>query len=374
MSKELSKEEQVDKPSEKEEVVESSEEEKADKPPEFGNVRQAIAAYEEKALKKSSEDAEKKPEEKTLPEEKSAEEKKKPEEETKTKEPSEKSKLSLRLVNDKGEEVAFPLKVEGEDVDVSDLNKLQELAQKGYHYSQDREKFKEDLDLAKQLKPLLPEILAFEKANKEGRLRIDGKLVGKDQKKEGEEEEEEDITKELDPELTETKNRVKTLEEKIQEKDKQEVEKTIEDTKTFLDGEIEKHRKTYFAAIIEPEKEMPKGVWGNLGLRIEDEENPGQKKPKFTPEEAIKRSHESMIAHVKKLVKEHPEEFIDEKEIATKFLAKKEEREEAPVGSPSELPAGEAGDKKPKEFKNLKEAVAAGFEQLEKKAEAAEKS
>ena len=109
-------------------------------------------------------------------------------------------------------------------------------------------------------------------------------------------------------------------------------------------------------------------------MRIEDEENPGQKKPKFTPEEAIKRSHESMIAHVKKLVKEHPEEFIDEKEIATKFLAKKEEREEAPVGSPSELPAGEAGDKKPKEFKNLKEAVAAGFEQLEKKAEAAEKS
>lgn len=372
MKTELSKEEQAKKPSEEEEVVESSEEEKADKPPEFGNVREALAAYEEKAKKKSSEDAEKKPEEKTLPEEKSAEEKKKPEEETKTKETSEESKLSLRLVNDKGEEVAFPLKVEGEDVDVSDLNKLQELAQKGYHYSQDREKFKEDLDLARQLKPLLPEILEFEKANKEGRLRIDGKLPGKIQKKEGEEEEEEDLN--LDPELTETKERVKTLEEKLQEKDKQEVEKTITDTKTFLDGEIEKHREKYYAAIIEPEKEMPKGVWGNLGLRIEDEENPGEKKPKYKPEEAIRKSHESMIAHVKKLVKEHPEEFIDEKEIATKFLAKKEEREEAPVGSPSELPAGEAGDKKPKEFKNLKEAVGAGFEHLEKKAEAAKKS
>ncbi len=373
MSKELSKEEQAKKPSEEEKVTKPSEEEKADKPPEFGNVRQAIAAYEEKALKKSSEDAEEKPEEKTLPEEKSAEEKKKPEEETKTKEPSEESKLTLRLVNDKGEEVAFPLKVEGEDVDVSDLNKLQELAQKGYHYSQDREKFKEDLELAKQLKPLLPEILAFEKANKEGRLRIDGKLPGKGEKKEGEEkEEEEDLN--LDPELTETKERVKTLEGKLQDRDKQEVEKTITDTKTFLDGEIEKHRSKYYAAIIEPEEEMPKGVWGNLGLRIEDEENPGEKKPKYKPEEAIRKSHESMIPFIKKLIKEHPEEFIDEKEIATKFLAKKEEREEAPVGPPSELPAGEAGDKKPKEFKNLKEAVAAGFEQLEKKAEAAEKS
>lgn len=369
-TKELSKEEQENKPSEKEEVVEPSEEEKAEKPPEFGNVREALAAYEEKAKKKSSEDAEKKPEEKTLSEEKSAEEKKKPEEETKTKEASEEPKLSLRLVNDKGEEVAFPLKVEGEDIDVSDLKKLQDLAQKGYHYSQDREKFKEDLDLARQLKPLLPKILEFEKANKEGRLRIDGELPGKVQKKEGEEEE--DLN--LDPELTETKNRLKTLEGKLQERDKQEVEKTITDTKTYLDGEIEKHRSKYYAAIIEPEEEMPKGVWGNLGLRIEDEENPGEKKPKYKPEEAIKRSHESMIAHVKKLVKEHPEEFIDEKEIATKFLAKKEEREEAPVGSPSELPAGEAGDKKPKEFKNLKEAVAAGFEQLQKKAEAAEKS
>jgi len=373
MSKELSKEEQANKPSEKEEAAKSSEEEKADKPPEFGNVRDALRAYEEKALKKSSKDAEKKPEEKTLPEEKSAEEKKKPEES------SEESKLSLRLVNDKGEEVAFPLKVEGEDIDVSDLNKLKELAQKGYHYSQDREKFKEDLELAKKLKPLLPEILEFEKANKEGRLRIDGKLLGKVQKKEEEEEDEEDLS--VDPELFETKKRVKTLEEKLQEKDKkelerdeEEVEKTIKETKAYLDNEIEKHRPKYYAAIIEPEEEMPKGVWGNFGLQVEDESNPGESKRKYTPEEAIKKSHESMIAHVKKLVKEHPEEFVDEKAIATKFLAEKEKREEAPVGSPSELPAGEAGDKKPKEFKNLKEAVAAGFEQLEKKAEAAEKS
>jgi len=370
MSKEATKEEQVDKPSEKEEVVKSSEEEKADKPSEFGNVREAIAAYEEKALKKSSKDAEKKPEEKTLPEEKSAEEKKKTEKETKTKESPEESKLSFRVVNEKGEEVAFPLKVEGEDIDISDPKKLQDLAQKGYHYSQDREKFKEDLELAKRIRPLLPVIEEFEKAHKEGRLTIDGKPV-KNKEKEAEEEEE-DITK--DPELTETKERVKTLEGKLQEKDKQEVEKTITDTKTYLDNEIEKHKSKYFAAIIEPEKEMPKGVWGNLGLQVEDEENPGKSKPKYTPEEAIKKSHETMIAHVKKLVKEHPEEFIDEKEIATNFLAKKEEREEAPVGSPSKLPAGEAGDKKPKEFKNLKEAVAAGFEQLEKKAEAAEKS
>jgi len=363
MIKELSKEEQANKP---------SEEEKADKPPEFGNVRDALKAYEEKAKKKSSEDAEKKLEEKTLPEEKSAEEKKKPEES------SEESKLSFRMVNDKGEEVAFPLKVEGEDIEVSDLKKLQELAQKGYHYSQDREKFKEDLELAKQLKPLLPKILEFEKAHKEGRLRIDDKLVGKVQKKE-EEEEEEDLN--VDPELSETKKRVKTLEEKLQEKDKkelerdeEEVEKTIKETKTYLDSEIEKHRSKYYAAIVEPEEEMPKGVWGNFGLQIPDELNPGESKRKYTPEEAIKHSHESMIAHVKKLVKEHPEEFIDEKAIATKFLADKEKREEAPVGSPSELSAGEAGEKKPKEFKNLKEAVEAGFEQIGKKAEAAEKS
>lgn len=368
MSKELSKEEQANKPSKEEEAAKSSEDEKADKPPEFGNVRDALKAYEEKALKKSSKDAEKKPEEKTLPEEKSAEEKKKVEEETKSEEPE----LSLRLVNDKGEEVAFPLKVQGEDIDVSDLKKLQELAQKGYHYSQDREKFKEDLELAKQLKPLLPEILEFEKANKEGRLRIDGKLVGKVEEKEGEEEEEEDLN--LDPELSETKKRVKKLEEKLQDKDKQEVEKTITDTKTYLDNEIEKHKSKYYAAIVEPEEEMPKGVWGNLGLQVEDESNPGKSKPKYTPEEAIKKSHESMIAHVKKLVKEHPEEFVDEKAIATKFLAEKEKREEAPVGSPSELPAGEAGDKKPKEFKNLKEAVDAGFEHIKQKAEAAEKS
>jgi len=362
MSEKTTKEEQVDKP---------SEEEKADKPPEFGNVRDALKAYEEKALKKSSKDAEKKPEEKMLPEEKSAEEKKKTEEETETKESSEESKLSLRLVNDKGEEVAFLLKVEGEDIDVSDLKKLQELAQKGYHYSQDREKFKEDLDLAKKVKPLLPVLEEFEKAYKEGRLTVDGKLV-KNKEKEGEEEEEEDL--DVDPELSETKKRVKTLEEKLQDRDKQEVEKTITDTKSYLDGEIEKHRSKYFAAIIEPEEEMPKGVWGNLGLQIEDEENPGKSKRKYNPEEAIKHSHESMIAHVKKLVKEHPEEFIDEKAIATKFLAEKEKKEQAPISSPSELPAGEVGEKKPKEFKGIKDAVEAGFAQLKQKAEAAEKS
>jgi len=370
MSKELSKEEQVDKPSEKEEVVESSEEEKADKPPEFGSVSEAIKAYEEKASKKSSKDAEKKLEEKTLPEEKSAEEKKKPEEETKTEELSEEPKLSLRIVNDKGKDMAFPLKVGGEDIDISDPKKLQELAQKGYHYSQDREKFKEDLELAKKVKPLLPVLEEFEKAYKEGRLTVDGEIV-KAKEKEGEEEEEEDLT--VDPELSETKKRVKTLEEKLQDRDKQEVEKTITDTKSYLDNEIEKHKAKYFAAIIEPEKEMPKGVWGNLGLQVEDEANPGKSKPKYTPEEAIKKSHETMIAHVKKLVKEHPEEFIDEKAIATKFLAEKEEKEQAPIGSPSELPAGEVGEKKPKEFKGIKDAVEAGFAQLKQKAEAAEK-
>lgn len=369
MSKETTKEEQVDKPSEEEEEIKSSEEEQADKPPEYGSLHEALEAYEEKVLKKPSEDAEKKPEEKTLPEEKLDEKKEETEEEAGTKESPEESKLSLRFVNDKGEESAFPLKVEGKDIDISDPGKLQELAQKGYHYSQEREKFKEDLEIAEKVKPLLPVIEEFEKAFKEGRLRIDDKPLGKSQEKEkeGEEEEEEDVTS--DPELVETKNRLKTLEKKLQDKDIQDFEKTIMDTKTSLDNEIGKHRSKYFAAVIEPEEEMPKGVWGNLGKQKKDGSG-----PEYTPEEAIKKSHEGMMAFVKKLIKEHPEELINEKEIATKFLAEKEEKEKAPVGSPSELPAGETGEKKPKEFKNLKEAVDAGFEQLKKRTEAAQKS
>ena len=343
MSKENTKEE--------EKVIEpSKEEEKVEEPSEpIGAKEAADQFYKEQAEaekeKPSEKEAETKPEEKVSEEEVSEEKPVEP---------------SLFIVDEKGEKTPLIFKANGKEIAPSEVEKVKTYLSLGVHANTVVEEAKKKTEEFEKAEPILNMLLDAYKQNK---LSVEGKLISpsKEEKVEEEPEEEEDVTK--DPELSKAESRIKALEDT-------QLKSFMDKQKGKIDSEITEHRKTNFAAIVRSDEDSPKEVWDLLA-----EQNDAKTGPKYTVEEALKKSHELNIANAKKLFKENPKEFeVDEDAIYAKKLKEKQEKEEAPVSAPSEAPAVVETKPGEMEFEGPAEAYKAFVKQHKSKQEASRKS
>jgi len=303
-------------PEDKEKEVEPSAEEKDDKPSEFtGGPEEAAAQFfKEKAEKE--EPSEEKTEEK--PEEKPSEEK---EEVVDDKPPD----AHLWIVDKDGNKTPLIVKADGKFHAPDKADKALQWGGLGVHANTVLEGVKKDREDFEKSKPILDMLLT---AYKEGKIVVDGKPVAPEgeQAAEKETEEEEELER-IDPEVAQLKKSVKELQD-----DK--LQAFIQGEKGKIEASITEQGKTHFAAIDRSKEDAPKEVWDLLTEKKADGSG-----PKYTVEEAMKISHDSNIAYAKKLIAANPKEFeVDENAIYARKLKEKEEKEEAPVGPPSDTP------------------------------------
>lgn len=304
-------------PEDKEKEVEPSTEEKDDKPSEFtgGPEEAATQFFKEKAEeeKPSEEKTEEKPEEKPSEEKQEVVEEAPPD-------------PNLWIVDKDGNKTPFIVKADGKLHAPDKADKALQWGGLGVHANTVVEGVKKEREEFEKSKPILDMLLT---AYKDGKIVVDGKPVaptGEQKPPEGEEEEVEDETK--DPEVEELKKSVKELQD-----DK--LQAFIQGEKGKIDTGIIEHKKVNFGAIVRSEEDAPKEVWDLLTEKKADGSG-----PKYTVEEAMKISHDSSIAFAKKLLAANPKEFeVDENAIYARKLKEKQEKEEAPVGAPSETPA-----------------------------------
>jgi len=351
---EATKEDQVkDEPSEKKDQA-------PDKPSEIGSYSDAISQYEDKQKLKASE-AEKKAgkEEPCKPcEDASAEVTKEIDEGT--------PKKKFYIVDEEGNKTPLIGKADGKTHDPDSIETIETWINSGIH----RKPIDEEYTKAK------PVVDAILKASKEGNLVVrgedgkfrtpDGQLIA--DQKEGEEKAETEVTDETkDPEVKKLEKKLETLEKKGEARDDAQFKKEVMSEYDRCLGGREKHKEAYFAAIVELEKDMPRAYWDLLKETVEIE---GKTKPKYNPEQAMKMSHESTIKFVERIIEAHPE-IVEGKrsDIIAKYLKEKEGKEEAPVGSPSEIAtvvSRVSGKDKPKDLHGFMVAAEKHFEEKEK--------
>lgn len=262
------------------------------------------------------------------------------------------------IVDEKGNKTPLIGKADGKTHVPDSLETIDTWISSGIH----RKPIDEEYTKAK------PVVDAILKASKEGNLIMrgeDGKFRTPDgQLITAEEPEKEEIDETKDPEVKELEKKVVDLEKKNQTRDENQMKKDVLTEYGRLKDAIPKHKEKFFAAMIEPEEEMPKGYWNLLGETTEDG------KPKYNPEEAMKLSHESMVKFVEKLIEAHPEMVEGKRDdIIAKYLKDKEGKEEAPVGSPSEIATAVSrvsGKDKPKDLHGFMEAAEKHFAEKEK--------
>ena len=331
-------------PIDKEKEVEPSAEEKDDKPSEVTGGPGAAAAqfFKEKEVEK--EPPEKEPEVK--PEEKPSEEKEEVVEET----PPD---PHLWIVDKDGNKTPLIVKADGKLHAPDKADKVLQWGGLGVHANTVLEGVKKDKEEFEKSKPILDMLLT---AYKDGKIVVDGKPVapGEEQALEKETEEEEESL--IDPEVAQLKKSVKELQD-----DK--LQAFIQGEKGKIEATITEQGKAHFAAIDRSKKDAPKEVWDLLTEKKADKSG-----AKYTVEEAMKISHDSNIAFAKKLIAANPKEFaVDENAIYAKKLKEKEEKEEAPVGPPSETPAVVEAKPDDTEYANPKEAYDAFVKQQKAK-------
>ena len=305
-------EEKVENPSEE------KSEEKEVEPSEFaGGPEEAATQYfKEKAEKEKP--SEEKPEEKA--EEKPSEETKEEVVEEKPPDPH------LWIVDKDGNKTPLIVKADGKFHAPDKVDTALQWGGLGVHANTIVAGVKKEREDFEKSKPILDMILT---AFKDGKIVIDGKPISASDtetlKEELKEEEEESL---IDPEVAQLKKSVKELQD-----DK--LQAFIQGEKGKIEASITEQGKTHFAAIDRSKEDAPKEVWDLLTEKKADKSG-----PKYTVEEAMKISHDSNIAFAKKLIAANPKEFeVDENAIYAKKLKEKEEKEEAPVGAPSEVPA-----------------------------------
>lgn len=332
MGKETSEEEQASQSSEKEQTEESSE------PDSFEGYMDRFS--EEQAQKESSEETE---EEGETGEESETEEK----EEASAEEPQAK----LFLVDETGKKkIPFIFKADGKDYAPEEAEKALQLASLGVHSNVRVEDVNKREAKLKEVEPFFN---AIQKAYKEGRLKIDGETVSPSGgKKEEKEEEQEDV--ELDVEHADLKKANKELKKDVDELKLAQLKGMMNEARTKLEGQIVAVAKKYPLAILRTDEAAPKEVWELLNKYGDDE------RPVHSAESAMKTSHESMLKFITNIMEKNPEQFKEyNNKIIANYVKNKGEKEEAPVGSPSEIPASTKtkGEKK-KEYKNFDEAMA----------------
>lgn len=316
----------VDNPENEEKVVEPSEEEKVVEPSEFegGPTEAAEKFFEEKAKKEekpSEEETKTKPEEKIL-------EQKPGEEEVSEEKPPE---ARLWVVDEKGNKTPLIVKADGKYHAPDKADTVLTWSGLGVHANTIVEGVKRDKEEIEKTKPILNMLL---EAYKNGKITVEGKPLSPSEEEKVEEEEEEDEGL-IDPEVAALKKSDKKLRESVKELQDDKLKSFIHGEKAKLDAAITEHRKTNFAAIVRSDEDAPKEIWDLLAEKTDDGTG-----AKYTVEQAMKIAHDSNVAFAKKLMSEHPEEFgIDENVIYAKKLKEKQEKEEAPVSSPSETPA-----------------------------------
>lgn len=280
-----------------------------------------------------------------------------------------------RLVDKDGNEVPFPMKVDGKDLEESDLSKVNQWAQLGYHGNKRleevnlkeksiEEREKEIQTQMEELKTSNAMLEKFKSAIEEGRLVINppGDKPGKEEP--AEEKIDEDLYSdpamlELKKENVQLKKDLKGLTEKFEAGNKLILGKLVKETKDVLDADIVKAKETY---PLLSEKE----VWDLLA-----ETKDG--KPVYDVETAAKLSNSKQQEKFTIFLKDHPEfqkkDEDEKKKIIAEYLEKKAEAEKAPVSPPSSSAAQTPSTKeKPKkEFKSMKEAAAAANVWLQQK-------
>ena len=194
-------------------------------------------------------------------------------------------------------------------------------------------------------------------AQKEGRLVIKDPVDGRPSPKETapvtEEEDDEIIT---DPEVFKERQKRKAAEQRIGS-----LEKNVEMlTKMVTMKQINETEVEIRKEIDDCSKEFPLGkkrepeVW-RLLAKVDDEG-----KPMYDTKSAMRIVHEAAIKDLREWVGEHPE-FVEKdkikKEGIQQYLREKEEKEKAPVASPSGLPAGKIGAPEEDEVKGIHGAV-----------------
>lgn len=343
-------EEQVTKPSGVEEQVKE--------PSKIGSVKDALSQFEKAQAEKlaSKTEAESKEKEKEEPSPTSEEEGKE--------EVAPEAKLFITDLEGKKTPIVF--KADGKFYVPDDPSKVITWQQHGIHSSAELEKIKSEREEIDKAKPFLDMI---QKAYDENRIVIDGKKIGEAAPEKPKEEEEIDET--LDPEMAKLMKEMNKTKEEMKELKEHELKKAIVSAKNGLETEITKHKKEQFAAYtaLEGEK-MPLRVWDLLA------ENNADSSPKYNVEQAMKMSHDSMIEFIKGVINSHPDLIKErDKDAVTNYLKDKEEKEEAPVGSPSALPAGSppaTGEEK--KFKGVKDAMEKATKYFAEKEAAGRKS
>jgi len=373
MNEDATKKEESGKPSEE------KKEEKVGKTSDFEAVGREIKKFEEEAKEKPSEETETKPEEKIeeekKPAEKSETEEKKPESKEELKE-EKKPEPTLWLIDKDGKKTPFIVKARGKFYTPEDSEKALSWGSIAIDASESNKTVKEKEEELNKREQNLNKyevfLQALDKADKDGTLYVEDekgkKIKVSDYKpKEGEkpeEEEEDDVL--TDPEVKELRKRVKTLEATSEEAKKEKIKSMVDGAKGKIDKEIDEHRKVYPGTFDRDGENSPKDVWDILA-----------KNPKMTVEEASKLSHESEVNFVKKRLEKNPDLYMDRKAIYADMLAEKNKKEEAPVESPSELPAGAPGqgDKKDKfKGKSYSEIIKEGFKEIDASHKSVEKS
>ncbi len=283
----------------------SDEKEQVEEPSKIGNMKDAMEQYEEQA-KKSSEE--------------------KPE--AKKEKPSEiLEEDGLWLIDKAGNKTPAIFKADGKEYKPKEAAKALQYMGLGVHSNAKTEDANRRLAEIEKAEPFLKMI---QEAWTGGRLVIDGKKVGEEKK----ENEEEDIFE--DEETKKNREEMASLKKDIAEMKKLSAKKVVGEYKVEIDKRMDAVRADNFAAMLRSDEGSPKEVWELLA-----EVDPKTGRSKYTPEEAMEKSHKSNVNFIKKIAETHPELLKDfSEEAVSKYLRDKENLEKAPIGSPSSVPAG----------------------------------
>ena len=284
-----------------------------------------------------------------------------------------------RIVDEGGNDVPFPITVDGKTIEVTDTEKLKQYSQFGYRQDihgkalNDRE-----AALKEQESKLATEVAAFtkgqemlgqiQKAIEEGRLSVNpGGSPAGDQSSEIDEELFADPGMiALKKENLETQKALKLMKEQMETTNKILLGKLVEEQHGKIITEMDRLKPTYGLA---DENE----VWDLLAMQD------ANGKPVHNTESAMKLSSEREKGKFDSYVKSDPSfaklSEEEKKEAIKEYLEKKASRESVSVGSPSGSPAGGAPTGK-EDRSNWKSAdfFKAGADMVNERMAAAKKS
>jgi len=231
---------------------------------------------------------------------------------------------TLKLVDEKGNVVPLVFKADGKELTESDLNKIRQYVERGYHGSQRDEALNAKEKLLEQQLPIIEAVIL---AQKEGRLII------KDAAGKPAEAPPADAGKETDDDLL-TDPKVKELEEKHKKTDEELkkisaliVKKSIDEGYAELKRQIEAKKAEFPAA-------REENVWKLLEL---NDKNTG--KPLYDVESAMREAHEKETEFL--MTVPLPEKR--RQQIIADYLKEKAKDEEPPVGAPAGAGPGGVG-------------------------------